>query len=85
MTFDLGGALDGGEAELRGGGTEVGVSAGGAVEVGGEFGAAAGTSLAGSDGLGLDTGAADFVEFLAAKATPTMAVSVAETRSPSCS
>jgi hypothetical protein len=52
------------------------------MELGGAFGAAAGVSGVVSECLGLASGAADFVEFLAANATPTMAVSVAKTRSP---
>lgn len=74
---DLAGASDGEETVLRGGGTEVGALAGGALEMGGVLGAAMGASGLVSEGLGLATGATDFVAFLAAaNATPTMAVSV---------
>lgn len=52
--------------------------------MGGAFCAAVGTSGLVSEGLGLATGATDFVAFLAAaNATPpTLAVPVAKTRSP---
>jgi len=66
LSGDLEVASDGREAELRGDGTEVGASTGGAMEVGGTFRFTTCASGVISEYLGLA------VEFLAANATPSL-------------